>query len=99
MQPLSKEDIQKELANYAGWSLIDQEGVTTLVREIIGKDFVQAFAIMTQIAILAEKQDHHPDWTQIYNKIQIRLSTHDARGVTIKDFALAKVINQIHPPK
>jgi 4a-hydroxytetrahydrobiopterin dehydratase len=58
-------------------------------------DFKQAFAFMTQIAFYAEVQDHHPEWTNCYQQVHIKLSTHTHHGVTNKDVALAKVIDQV----
>jgi 4a-hydroxytetrahydrobiopterin dehydratase len=60
------------------------------------KDFSEAFAFMTRVAILAEKQNHHPEWSNVYNKVTITLSTHDAGDiVTDKDRALAKAIDKL----
>lgn len=60
------------------------------------KDFSEAFAFMTRVAILAEKQNHHPEWSNVYNKVTITLSTHDAGDiVTEKDRALAKAIDEL----
>ncbi len=56
------------------------------------KDFVAAFGFISRVALLAEKADHHPEWSNVYNRVEIRLSTHDAGGLTDKDFALAKAI-------
>lgn len=58
------------------------------------KDFTEAFAFMTRIALLAEKADHHPDWSNVYNRVEISLSTHEADGVTARDIALAEAISQ-----
>ncbi|MEA5109204.1 putative pterin-4-alpha-carbinolamine dehydratase [bioreactor metagenome] len=59
-------------------------------------NFSEAFAFMTRVALLAEKSDHHPEWTNIYNKVIIRLSTHDAGNeVTEKDYALAAAIDNL----
>jgi len=61
------------------------------------KDFMEAFAFMTEVAMHAEKQNHHPEWTNVYNKVSIHLSTHDAGNVvTEKDHKLAKTISQIY---
>ena len=57
-------------------------------------DFNAAFAFMTKVALMAEKSDHHPEWSNVWNKVDIVLSTHDAGGVTEKDIALAKFIEQ-----
>jgi 4a-hydroxytetrahydrobiopterin dehydratase len=56
-------------------------------------DFVAAFAFMSRVALLAEKADHHPEWSNVYNKVDIRLTTHDAGGLSKRDFALAKAID------
>lgn len=56
-------------------------------------DFVEAFAFMTRVALLAEKADHHPEWSNVYNKVDIRLTTHDASGLSKRDFALAQAID------
>jgi len=62
-------------------------------REFVFKDFNQAFAFMTQVALAAEKADHHPEWSNVYNKVRVTLSTHDAGGVTQKDLDLARFID------
>jgi len=64
-------------------------------REILFKDFIQAFSFMTSVAIIAEKSNHHPNWKNVYNKVNIALNTHDADGLTDKDFRLAREIDQI----
>ncbi len=67
-----------------------------LVRHYVFKNFSEAFSFMTQVAFLAEKQGHHPEWTNVYNKLVIKLSTHDAGNiVTDKDRRLAEAIDQI----
>jgi 4a-hydroxytetrahydrobiopterin dehydratase len=92
MTNLNKQEIQyrmKEIDN--AWIL---EG-KFINREITFKDFVEAFSFMTAVAIKAEKSDHHPNWENVYNKVNITLNTHDADGLTNKDFQLAKGIDQI----
>jgi 4a-hydroxytetrahydrobiopterin dehydratase len=67
-----------------------------LSKTFIFKDFCEAFAFMTRVAFIAEKHNHHPDWTNIYNRVEINLNTHDAGGiVTEKDRELAKLIDTI----
>lgn len=66
-----------------------------LHKEFISKDFVQTFGLMSQIALLAEKLNHHPDWFNSYNKLSINLSTHDADGLTALDFKLAGMIESL----
>jgi 4a-hydroxytetrahydrobiopterin dehydratase len=60
-------------------------------------DFSEAFALMCRIALLAEKHDHHPDWSNVYNKIEIKLSTHDVGGLSSRDIAMAKGIDALMP--
>ncbi|MEE4177391.1 MAG: 4a-hydroxytetrahydrobiopterin dehydratase [Bacteroides sp.] len=67
-----------------------------LVKKFEFRDFTEAFAFMTRVAFLAEKQNHHPEWKNIYNKVEIRLSTHDAGNVvTEKDRKLATAIDAL----
>ena len=66
-----------------------------LTREFQFADFGAAFAFMTRVALIAERMNHHPDWSNVYNRVTIRLSTHDAGGVTEKDVALAGAVNRI----
>ena len=73
-----------------------QERDNKLTRSFTFADFSEAFAFMTRVALAAEKMDHHPFWTNVYNKVTIELSTHDAGDtVTEKDHKLAKVIDQL----
>ncbi len=66
-----------------------------LHREYHFKDFVNAFGFMTQVAMLSERANHHPDWTNSYNKVTINLTSHDVQTVTGKDIALAISIEQV----
>lgn len=71
-----------------------QEKNNQLYRSFQFSDFEEAFAFMTKVALVAEKMDHHPNWTNVYNKVEIYLSTHDAGNVvTDKDHRLAKAID------
>ncbi len=83
--------VASRIGEVPGWSY-DAPG-DALFREITLKDFSEAFALMTRIAIAAEQADHHPEWSNVYNRITIRLTTHDAGGVSERDFALAARIN------
>jgi 4a-hydroxytetrahydrobiopterin dehydratase len=72
------------------------EGNTALVKDFSFKDFVSAWGFMNKVALLAEKMDHHPDWSNVYNKVSIRLSTHDAGNkITDKDRKLAEEIDKL----
>ncbi|HTT99903.1 MAG TPA: 4a-hydroxytetrahydrobiopterin dehydratase [Rhizomicrobium sp.] len=72
------------------WS--DVSGRDAISRTFEFGDFNAAFAFMTRAAMLAEKMDHHPEWFNVYNKVEVTLSTHDAGGVTDKDIAMAKAM-------
>lgn len=74
-----------------GWTETDG----TLERSFRFSDFSEAWAFMSRVALLAEAQDHHPDWTNVWNRVDIRLTTHDAGGLTDKDRRLAEAINQL----
>lgn len=63
-------------------------------RKFVFTDFAQAFAFMTRVAIVAEKADHHPEWFNVYNRVEILLTTHDAGGLSQRDIDLAKAIDQ-----
>ncbi len=71
----------------------EAEGREALTRTFKFRDFNQAFAFMTRVALLAEKMDHHPEWFNVYNRVEVTLATHDAGGVTEKDIALAKAMD------
>ncbi|TLP70559.1 4a-hydroxytetrahydrobiopterin dehydratase [Maribacter sp. ACAM166] len=92
MKNLNKQEAQERMKEIDTlWSLKGK----SIYREIIFKDFVEAFSFMTSVAIIAEKSDHHPTWKNTYNKVNITLNTHDADGLTNKDFQLAKGIDMI----
>ena len=77
--------------NLKEWSL-DKKAIS---RDFKFKTFVEAFSFMTAIALEAEKMDHHPEWSNVYNSVRINLNTHDAKGITKLDFDLAKIIDVI----
>jgi 4a-hydroxytetrahydrobiopterin dehydratase len=77
----------------AGWTL--EEGGKALVRTLKFKDFSEAFAFLTRVALHAEKHDHHPEFTNVWNRVDLRLTSHDAGGVTARDVALAEAINRL----
>ena len=88
---LSDSEISAQLAKLPGWSI--EKG--NLHRAFEFKDFTQAFGFMAQVALAAEKMDHHPDWSNAWNKVVIDLSTHSAGGLTQNDFTLAAKIQEI----
>jgi 4a-hydroxytetrahydrobiopterin dehydratase len=89
---LSEAQIAVELGKLDGWSVVKGN----LHRLFEFKDFSQAFAFITRVALAAEKMDHHPDWSNAWNKVTVDLSTHSAGGLTKNDFDLAAKIQQIH---
>lgn len=91
MNKLTVEQIERQLKDLDGWEYID--GAIETSFEF--KDFKETFSVMTRIAFECEAQNHHPDWSNVYNSLHIRLNTHDAHGVTEKDFKLAKAIEAI----
>lgn len=88
---LTPTQISAALADLPGWA-VDADEVA-LYREIRLADFAEIFALMTRIALAAEKADHHPEWSNVYNRLSIRLTTHEAGGITTRDIALAEAIN------
>ena len=91
MDKLSEKDIQKKLEKLPNWEFLEDALETTLEFAT----FRDCFSIMTRIAFEVEAQNHHPEWFNVYNKLSIRLSTHDAGGITEKDFKLAHTIEEI----
>jgi 4a-hydroxytetrahydrobiopterin dehydratase len=88
---LTESEIRQKLADLSGWEYAGR----SLCREFQFKTFVRAFAFMTACALEAEKLNHHPDWTNVYGTVRVRLNTHDAGGVTELDFALAKKMDRL----
>lgn len=76
------------LAELSGWKAVD--GRDAIARSYTFEDFKEAFAFMTRVALKAESMDHHPEWFNVYNKVDVTLSTHDSDGVTALDVDLAK---------
>ncbi len=91
MEKLSQKEIENRLGSLSGWEY--NEGAIETSFEF--RNFKEAFTVMTRIAFECEAQNHHPDWSNVYNSLNIRLNTHDAGGVTEKDFALARSIENI----
>jgi 4a-hydroxytetrahydrobiopterin dehydratase len=81
------------LAELAGWDLV--EGRDAIQKSFRFKDFNEAFGFMTRVALLADKADHHPEWSNVYNRVEIVLTTHDADGLSARDVALAKAIDAL----
>jgi 4a-hydroxytetrahydrobiopterin dehydratase len=83
---------QAALAQLPGWSAV--HGRDAITKAFRFRGFAEAFAFMTEIALVAERMDHHPEWFNIYNRVEALLATHDAGGVTEKDVALAMAMDR-----
>ena len=83
---LSDEEVASRLSELPDWEIQDAK----LHRTFVFADFVEAFGFMTRLALLAEKADHHPEWSNVYNRVVVELSTHDCGGISEKDFGLAR---------
>ena len=84
---------QAALAKLSGWSEV--EGRDAISRKFTFKDFSEAFGFMARAALMAEKLDHHPEWFNVYNKVEVTLATHEAGGVTERDVQLAQGMNRL----
>ena len=84
---------QSALAKLDGWSEV--KGSDAITRQFMFKDFNEAFGFMARAALIAEKLDHHPEWFNVYNKVEVTLATHDAGGVTERDMKLAEAMDRL----
>ena len=91
MMRLSQIDIDEHLKNLPGWSVVNEK----LHKEFQFDSFNQAFGFMTRAAMEIEKMNHHPEWFNVYNRITVELTTHDAGGITKNDVNLAKILNSL----
>lgn len=88
---LSPGEIAERLESLPGWTI----SANALRRDFVFADFPEAFGFMTRVALAAEKLDHHPDWSNAWNRVTVALSTHDAGGITELDFQLAAVMHRL----
>lgn len=93
MPKLTGEERSKALASLPGWSSV--EGRDAIRKEFKFKNFSEAFGFMARVALAAEKMDHHPDWSNVYDKVDIELSSHDIGGVSERDIKLATLIEKL----
>jgi 4a-hydroxytetrahydrobiopterin dehydratase len=93
VEKLSAEARQSALKGLSGWS--EAAGGNAIARKFTFKDFNEAFGFMSRVALAAEKNDHHPEWRNVYRTVEVLLSTHDAGGVTARDIELAKVMDAV----
>lgn len=88
---LSEQEIEQRLQKLPRWAV--QAG--KLHRDYTFADFAEAFGFMARCALVAEKSDHHPEWFNVYNKVKVDLTTHDAGGISERDFALAETMEKV----
>lgn len=88
---LTVEDRETWLSALPGWTLARED--TAIERKFVFADFSEAFAFMARVALLAEQRDHHPEWTNVYNRVEIVLTTHDAGGLSLRDVEMATKID------
>lgn len=93
MDQLMRQEAAARLEDLPGWALADNRDA--LVRRFVFADFVQAFAFMSRVAEVAEAMNHHPEWTNVYRKVDVALTTHDVGGLSVLDFRLATRMNEI----
>lgn len=90
---LTQEQRAAALAELPEWTVVaEPDGIS---RRFVFRDFVAAFGFMTRVAIVAEKADHHPEWSNVYNRVDIVLTTHDAGGLSQRDIDLARAIDEL----
>ena len=93
VERLTDAERQAALAELTGWSLVD--GRDAISKSFKFKTFRQAWGFMSQVALLAEKADHHPEWFNVYNRVDVTLSTHECNGLSRRDVDLARAIDKV----
>ncbi len=84
---------RREMAELQGWEKV--RGRDAISKSYRFRNFNEAFGFMTRVALMAERMDHHPEWFNVYNRVDVTLTTHDANGVTERDIALAKFMDSV----
>jgi 4a-hydroxytetrahydrobiopterin dehydratase len=93
IDPLTDEERADAIDRLSDWEYDDARDAFT--RQFLFEDFSEAFAFMTQVAMIAEKQDHHPEWSNVWNRVDILLTTHDAGGLSERDVRMARAIDRL----
>ena len=91
IEKLSEKAIADELKALPDWERVGDK----IRRSYVFQDFVEAFGYMSRVALLAERMDHHPEWSNVNNRLEVYLTTHDAGGLSGRDFALARQMDQL----
>jgi len=89
--PLSPAEISSALQSLHGWKVLAGK----LHREILFNDFSEAFGFMTRVALIAEQMNHHPEWSNVYHRVTIDLTTHDMAGISTLDLEFARKVNEL----
>ncbi len=90
---MERDEIDRRMAERTDWRLNDD--ATAMSRLYTFKDFITAFGFMSQCALYAEKIDHHPEWSNVYSRVEVKLTTHSAKGLTELDFSMAAFMDRI----
>lgn len=93
IEKLSDSERREALAELAQWNLVD--GRDAIQRSFKFRNFIDAWGFMNRVALLAEAQDHHPEWSNVYNRVEILLTTHDCQGLSARDLRLARDIDKL----
>ncbi len=93
VEGLTRSEAEEQVGALDDWAFTP--GGDAIGRTFKFDDFSQAFAFMTRVALLAEKMDHHPEWSNVYNKVEIELTTHDAGGLSMLDMKMARAIEKL----
>jgi len=93
IEPLSEAERADALDGLPEWDY--DEARDAITRSLVFADFVEAFGFMTQVALIAEKANHHPEWSNVYNRVEVLLTTHDAGGLSPRDIEMAEAIDAI----
>jgi 4a-hydroxytetrahydrobiopterin dehydratase len=94
---LTGEARRTALRELHGWSEVEDRDAIRKTFHFV--DFGEAFAFMTRVALAAEKHDHHPEWFNVYNRVEVILTSHDVEGLSHRDVILARLIDEIAPPR
>ncbi|GJJ76311.1 4a-hydroxytetrahydrobiopterin dehydratase [Entomortierella parvispora] len=94
VQKLTDAERTQALTDLKDWSLVENRDA--IKRTLTFKDFNEAFGFMSRVALYADKADHHPEWFNVYNRVEITLATHDVQGLSERDVKLAQFINAIY---
>lgn len=89
---LSAADVDEGLSGLSGWALRDDR--MAIKRTFKFRNFAEAFGFMTECALVAERMNHHPEWFNVYSRVEVELTTHDVSGLTVQDFKLARAMDR-----